>query len=477
MIEEKEKINGISQGDRDIMTGMGRKKFDLAIVGAGPGGYVAAIRARQENLSVALIDKGPLGGTCLNVGCIPTKTLLAGAEVMHKVQHAMDFGIKVGALSIDYSLMKKRKDTVVEGIRTSLGGLLKAHGVEIFEGKAEFLSPGQIKVQGVAEIEATNVIIATGSVPIDIPAFPCDHKNILNSTSILELTELPKKLVIIGGGYIGCEFASLFAALGSKVTLVEALPAIVQAQGKDISSVLTKAFEGMGIEILTNTSVSKIDTKVHLANGNALDFDKVLVAVGRKIYTEGLHLERVGLTTTSRGSLEVNSKMETAVPGIYAIGDVTGKAMLAHVASHQGIVAAANCAGGTQRIDYGAVPAVIFTHPEIATVGLLPEEAGPTAHVGRYPFGHHGKSLATGETTGFAQIVADGRTGRILGAQVVGDDASSLIAEMTLAIHNELTLECIYDTIHAHPTLPEGWMEASLLAGGMPIHAPPKKKR
>ncbi len=460
-----------------MMARMGNKKFDVAIIGSGPGGYMAALKARQSNLRTALIDKGPLGGTCLNVGCIPTKTLLAGAEVLHKIRSAMAFGIKVGSIEVDYMAMKNRKDGVVSEIRGSLEGLLLSHGVELFQGKAEFLSPKVLKIQGHGEIEADHIIIATGSSPISIPSMPCDGERILDSTSILELTSSPKSLVVIGGGYIGCEFASLFAELGTKVTIVEALPSIVQLQGKDISEHLTKAFKKKGIDILTGVSVEKIDHLVHLSNGETLNPEKILISVGRRTNTEGLHLERAGLTTNTRGAIEVNAKMETGVPGIYAIGDVTGKAMLAHVASHQGIVAASNIAKENRRIDYSAVPAVIFTHPEIATVGLLKEEAGPNALVGRYPFSHHGKSLAALETEGFVQVVADERTGRILGAQVVGDGAANLIAEMALAIHNELTLECVFETIHAHPTTAEAWMEASFIAFGTPFHAPPKKKK
>lgn len=452
------------------------EKFDLVVIGAGPGGYVAAIKAAQKGLKVALIEKEFLGGTCLNVGCIPTKTLLANALALHKIKHAADYGIKVGEISFDYAKMKERKDGVIHTLRSSLEGLIKANGITVYKGTAAFLSPNKIKVEGVVEIDTDKTIIATGSSPVDIPSFPCDHKRILNSTSILELKEAPKSLVIIGGGYIGCEFASLFAELGTKVTIVEALPAIVQAQGKDISEFLTKSFREKGIEILTNVSVQKVDDKVHLSNGNAIDADKVLVSVGRRIYTDGLKLENAGLTTGERGAICVNAQMETEVSGIYAIGDVTGISMLAHVASHQGIIAASNAAGDDAYMHYNAVPAVIFTHPEIATVGMLPEEAGPKAKVTRYPFKFHGKSLASNETTGFAQMITDPESGLILGAQVIGEEASTLIAEMALAIANELTVECVFDTIHAHPTLPEAWMEASLIAGDVPIHAPPKKK-
>ncbi|MCH9614661.1 MAG: Dihydrolipoyl dehydrogenase [Chlamydiia bacterium] len=452
------------------------EKFDLVVIGAGPGGYVAAIKASQGGLKVALIEREFLGGTCLNVGCIPTKTLLANASALHKIKHAADYGISVGAVTIDYSKMKERKDGVVTTLRSSLEGLLKANGITIYEGTASFLSPNKIKVEGVVEIDTDKTIIATGSSPVDIPAFPCDHSRILNSTSILELTEVPKDLVVIGGGYIGCEFASLFAELGTKVTIVEALPAIVQAQGKDISDFLTKAFKAKGIEILTGVSVEKVDDKVHLNNGEALSCDKVLVSVGRRIHTDSLQLGNAGLTAGERGAIAVNAQMETEVSGIYAIGDVTGISMLAHVASHQGIIAASNACGEDAYMHYNAVPAVIFTHPEIATVGMLPEEAGPKAKVTRYPFKFHGKSLASNENDGFAQVVTDPESGLILGAQVIGEEASTLIAEMALAIANELTIECVFDTIHAHPTLPEAWMEASLIANNTPIHAPPTKR-
>lgn len=452
------------------------EKFDLSVIGAGPGGYVAAIKAAQNGLKVALIEKEFLGGTCLNVGCIPTKTLLANASVLHKIKHATDYGISVGDVKIDYAKMKERKDGVISTLRSSLEGLLKANGITIFEGAASFLTPNKLKVEGVLEIDTDKTIIATGSSPVDIPAFPCDHTRILNSTSILELTEAPKSLVIIGGGYIGCEFASLFAELGTKVTIVEALPAIVQAQGKDISEFLTKAFRTKGIEILTGVSVQKVDDKVHLDNGQALESDKVLVSVGRRIHTDHLQLGNAGLKAGERGAIGVNAQMETEVPGIYAIGDVTGISMLAHVASHQGLIAAGNAAGQTHYMHYNAVPAVIFTHPEIATVGMLPEEAGPKAKVTRYPFKFHGKSLASNENDGFAQVVTDPDSGLILGAQVIGEEASTMIAEMALAIANELTVECVFETIHAHPTLPEAWMEAALIANNTPVHAPPVKK-
>ncbi len=466
---------------------MERANFDLAVIGSGPGGYVAAIKASQMGLKVCLIEKGFLGGTCLNVGCIPTKTLLANAHVMHKIVHAAEYGITTGPITFDYAKMKERKDGVIDKIRKSLEGLIQSNGITILRGQAEFISPREIKIKGQDNmlVSASKTIIATGSEPLDIAAFPCDHKRVFNSTSILELTSLPKRLAIIGGGYIGCEFASLFSDLGVKVVILEALPSIVMLQGKSVAESLTRAFVKKGIEIQTEVMVEGIDHRsscleIRLKGKPPVECDMALVSIGRKIVSTGLCLEKAGIALADKGMINVNEKMETNVPGIYAIGDVTGKYMLAHVASHQGIVAGSNAGGQSARMHYNAVPAVIFTNPEIATVGMTLEqaqEAGYQAAIGKFPFQALGKSIAAIETEGFAQIVVDRKNGQILGAQVVGSEASTLIAEMALAIANELTLDCITDTIHAHPTVAEGWLEAALLANDTPIHFPPKVKK
>lgn len=466
---------------------METKKYHIAIIGAGPGGYVAAIKASQSGQKVCLIDKANVGGTCLNVGCIPTKTLLANAAVMQKVLHAEDYGIFTGAVTFDYEKMKRRKDGVIEKLRASLEGLIQSNGVEIIRGQAEFLSPYELKVKGEDNcfIRAEKIIIATGSVPLDIPAFPCDHQKICNSTSILEITSLPKTLAIIGGGYIGCEFASLFAEFGVKVTILEAADALVMAQGKSISDALTAAFKKKGIGVRTGVLVEAIDKQekgllIRFKDQSTFECEMALVAVGRKIDSADLKLEKAGVYVDEKGAIPVNEKMQTNVPGIYAIGDVTGKFMLAHVASHQGIVAAVVATGGEAKMHYSAVPAVIFTLPEIATVGMTFEQAqvaGYKPAIGKFPFQALGKSTAAIETEGFAQIVVDPKTGEILGAQVVGHEASTLIAQMGMAIANELTVECIADTIHAHPTVAESWLEAALLAMDTPIHFPPKVKK
>jgi len=461
------------------------QKFDIAVLGAGPGGYVAAIKGAQMGKKVALIEKHHLGGTCLNVGCIPSKALLSNAHIFQAIKGAERYGIEVGEVSFDYGKMHTRKEQVVHKLRTSLEGLIRSNGIVIVRGKAQFVAPKQLKVVGEDNtwIHAEKIIIATGSEPIDIPAFPCDHRDILDSTSALDLKELPRSIAIIGGGYIGCEFASLFAAFGVKVFLIEALPAIVQMQGKEISAALTHAFEKRGIEIKSNVSVESIEKRadgltMHLGDGEALYVEKALVSVGRRLNVRGLGLEKVGIAEGANGVIEVNEKMETQVPGIYAIGDITAIAMLAHVASHQGIVAASNASGLDTTIHYHAIPSVIFTHPEIASVGLTPEEAQRQElnfSIETFPFQALGKAVASGDTEGFTQILSETGTGRIVGAHAVGNEASTLIAEMTLAIHNELTLECIVDTIHAHPTRSEAWLEAAFLCQGAPLHFPPRK--
>lgn len=464
-----------------------KKYYDVIVIGAGPGGYVAAIKASQTGKKVALIEKGDLGGTCLNVGCIPTKTLISNAQALHTIQHAADFGIHVGSVTIDFAKMKERKDSVISKIRKSLEGLIQSNSIEIIRGHASFIAPFELKVKGTDNviIHGEKIIIASGSEPIDVAAFPCDHEKVFNSTSILGLTTLPKTLAVIGGGYIGCEFASLYAELGVKVIVLEALPALVATQGKGISDALTAAFKKKGIDVQTGVMVEGIDrhgngVSIRLKDKPAIAADAVLVAIGRKVVSKDLGLEMAGVMTSDRGAISVNEKMETNVPGIYAIGDVTGLVMLAHVASHQGIIAATNATGGSATMHYDAVPAVIFTLPEIATVGLTLEQAtekGYATSVGKFPFMALGKAAASMETDGFAQVIIDQKTGQILGAQVVGHDAASLIAEMALAIANELTVDCLTETIHAHPTLPEAWLEAGLLAENTPIHFPPKVKR
>lgn len=461
--------------------------YDIVILGGGPGGYVAAIRASQAGKSVAIIEAKWMGGTCLNVGCIPTKALLASAEVLHKVKQSHEFGVIVSDYSIDFKKMKQRKDQVIEKIRKGLDGLIASNHITVIKGFGKFVSPNEIKVIGEENrfVKAGKVIIATGSEPKDISAFPFDYQKIHSSTSILELTTLPGKLIIIGGGVIGCEFASLYSELGVEVVILEMLPGIIAAEGKSISEALSATFKKKGIQIHSGVTVESVDSSgegvtVKLKDGNLVQGDMALVAVGRKLNTDQIALDKIGVQVTDKGVVNVNDRMETSVPGVYAIGDITAKWMLAHVASHQGIVAAENATGSSSIMHYNAVPSVIFTHPEIGTVGYTLEKAlenGYNAVIGKFPFQALGKSQASIATEGFAQVVVDKNTRQILGAQVMGYEASSLIAEMALAIQNELTIESVTQTIHAHPTIAEVWLESMFVAADLPIHLPPKPKK
>ncbi len=463
------------------------ENFDVTVLGGGPGGYVAAIRAAQHTDSVALIEANEMGGTCLNRGCIPSKTLLANASLLHKIKHASLYGIHIGNISFNYLEMVNRKDEVVQKIRTSLEALIKANKIKIFNGFGKLISPNEIKISGNDNeiISADKIIIATGSEPREIPAFPFDHQQIHDSTSILNMKNLPKNLAIVGGGVIGCEFASLFHELDVEVTILETLPSIISMEGIDLSKALTESFTKRGINILTNAFVEGIDKEtngltIRLKDNEPIVVAKALVAVGRQLNTDGIGLEVAGVYVNEQGVIPVNEKMETNVPGIYAIGDITAKWMLAHVASHQGMIAADNACGLNARMHYDAVPSVTFTHPEVASVGWTPEkskEMGYTIKISKFPFMALGKSQAAIETEGFVQIVSEPSTGKILGAQVIGHEASSLIAQLTLAKNNELTIDCITETIHAHPTIAEAWLEAALLANDIPIHFPPIKKQ
>lgn len=463
------------------------KRFDVVVIGGGPGGYPAAIRAAQYGKSVALIEANEVGGTCLNRGCIPSKTLIANAEVLQKIQESEQFGIVVGSVNFDYSKMVERKDLIVNKIRKSLEGLITSNKITLFRGFGKFIGPHAIKISGQdnEEIFGDSIIIATGSEPRNMTAFPFDFKKIHDSTSLLNLRELPRTLAIVGGGVIGCEFASLYAILGVKVTILEMMPRIIPMEAEGVSAALTKAFKKKGISIETSVTVESIETKdagikVKLAGGKTVDADIALVSVGRKLNTNGIGLDKAGVLVQDNGFIKVNEKMETNVPNIYAIGDISSKWWLAHVATHQGLIAADNACGHPMFMNYNAVPSVIFTHPEIATVGLSLEQAlaqGHQATLGSFPFSALGKSQAAIQTEGFAQIVLDKTTGQVLGAQVVGHEASSLIAEMAIVIANELTIECITETIHAHPTIAEAWMEAAFIGQEMPLHFPPKQNR
>lgn len=478
--EEKERVHNVST-----------KSCQDVVIGAGPGGYVAAIRLAQAGRQVVLVEAKELGGACLNVGCIPTKALLKNAEMVRSMKKAEIFGIHVDKFSLNFAKMQQRKATVVSDIKNGLRTLLEKNHIEIMQGFARFTTPHALNIEGAnLSLSFENAIIATGSQPRDIPSIPCDHKNILNSTSILEIPCIPKSLAIVGGGYIGCEFASLFESLGSQVTIVEAAPRILSTQDEHISAFMQEHLTQLGIHIETNTQILKIENAgttptLHLSSPNHQEkttqsYEKVLIATGRSINTQPLHLEKAGVLTGPRQEIIVTDNMRTTVPHIYAIGDVTGLYMLAHVASHQGMVAAENIQGIPAKMRYNAVPSVVFTYPEFAAVGITQKEANKQEHsinIGKFPFQALGKAVASHDTEGFLEIFSDKQTNQVLGGQVIGSGASILIAQIALAVANELTLECLIHTIHAHPTLAEGWLEAALAAYGTPLHLPPNKKR
>ncbi len=466
---------------------MNKQTFDCIIIGSGPGGYVAAIRAAQRGLKTALIESREVGGTCLNRGCIPSKALIANADVLRKIQEANKFGISVEQVSFNYADMKERKDAVVDSIRNGLEGLIASNKISVFNGYGRMISPHEVAITGKDEavLEGKTIILATGSEPRALPGIPYDHERIHDSTSLLNITELPKKIVIVGGGVIGSEFACLHNAFGVDVTILELLPNILPTEGKNVSDTLTTSFKKQGIKIETSVVVERVEhlekgLKVHVADGRTFDADIVLVSTGRKFNTDSVGLEKAGVIVEDNGSIPTDETMRTNVPHIFAIGDITGKWILAHVASHQGMIAADNASGHTNRMNYNAVPSVIFTNPEVGSIGLTLERAieqGYDATIGKFPFQALGKSQAAIETEGFAQVITEKTTGQILGAQVVGYGAATLIAEMAVAIGNELTIHSISETIHAHPTIAEAWMEAAFLANDMPLHLPPKAKR
>lgn len=461
---------------------MDAQVFDIAVIGSGPGGYPAAIEAAQRGAKVVLFEEDLLGGTCLNRGCIPSKALISYARMFHTVKNASSFGIQVGEVTADFPAMIQKKDQVVGQIRKGLQGLIQANGIHVVSHRVEFQSRG-VLIAGGKSYQTKAVIIAAGSRPRKLPLFPCDGKVIHDSTSILNLSSLPRSLVVVGGGVIGCEFASLFHLLGVKVTIIEMLPRILSTECEDLSAALEQQFKRQGIEIKIGAFVEKVETQgkeahLILKDGEVITAEHVLVAVGREVASDTLQVAKAGLSLEPNGSMKVDAYMQTKAGGIYAIGDVTGKWWLAHVATHQGVIAASNALGERRKFHDEAIPTVTFTTPEVASVGLSPEKAkekGYTISVGRFPFLALGKAQVAGHPEGFAQVVIDSKTGQILGGQVIGEEASTLIGEMGLAVANELTAECIIDTIHAHPTLSEVWHEAVLMAVGRPLHLPPKR--
>ena len=455
----------------------------IVIIGAGTGGYVAAIRAAQLGAQVTLVEAAAVGGLCLNWGCIPSKALLACAELGQKIKKASEFGIIItGPVSYDLVRMVERKNKIVAGLVKGIRTLLKTWNVELVEGRGALADPRTVRVVKADGTEATfsadAVILGTGTTAPALPNLPLDGTKVLSSREVLDLTTIPESLLIVGGGAEGCEFASLFSVLGTKVTIVEMLPRILPGEDEEVSALLTAEFNKQGVRVMVGTRVDTVavgseGVRTALATGETVTTAKVLVSVGRRFNTAGLGLEAAGVILGRRGEILVNERMETTCPGVYAIGDVVGQAMLAHVASAQGKVAVRNILGHPTVMRYEVIPAGIFTFPEIGRVGLTEQDArrqGLEVKVGRFRPVGLGKAHASGDTVGLMKVVTEAKTGRIVGVHLVGAHAADLIHEAAVAMQMGATAETIAETVHAHPTMPEGLMEAADDVEGMAIH-------
>ncbi len=457
------------------------QKFDLTVLGGGPGGYVAAIRGAQLGLKVALVEKDLLGGVCLNWGCIPTKALLASAGVVAALGRAGEFGVETAPVAVRPSEMFRRKDEVVAKLRDGVETLLRKRQVSVFRGVGALAGAGAVEVAsagGTEFLESDRIILATGSEAVVPAAFPLDGRVVVTSREALSRADMPASAVVVGAGAVGCEFAGLYAALGVRVVLVEMLPEILPGEDPAAARVLRAAFRRAGIDVKTGVGVESVAVRgagahVTLSDGVTVDADMVLLAVGRRPASEGLRLAEHGIET-ERGAVKVNERMETTAEGVFAIGDLVGGLLLAHVASREGIVAASRAAGKDIAMDYRAVPRCTFTHPEVAGVGLTEAAAlarGIDVRTGRFSFAALGKSLADGEPQGFVKVVCEAGSGVVVGGVIVGRGASDLIHEIALAVHARLPVHEIANAVHAHPTLAEAVMEAAEAVDGLSIHS------
>jgi len=479
-------------------------RVDAVVVGSGPGGYVAGIRLGQLGVKTLVVERDRAGGVCLNVGCIPSKALIHAAKTFDKLKHAGELGISVGAPTIDWAATLRWKDGVVGKLTSGVRQLLKANGADFLVGEATFVSPREIHVRATdgkeTRVEAKSVVVAVGSRPVEIPGFAYDHVRVLDSTDALALARIPARLVVVGGGYIGLELGTVYAKLGSKVTVVEMLPSLLAGMDPECVAVVQRKLKKLGVEVLLETRVvgwDEIDrpaerlpvgahlegdrkdgpaaVRVTLRDGQAaqLDADVILVTVGRRPNTDRAGLDRIGVKLDAKGFIVVDKQQRTSVPGVYAIGDCAEGWMLAHKASREAEVAAEAIAGRKAEMDVRAMPAVVFTDPELAAVGLSEEQAraaGRKVRVGKFPFAALGRALSVADTDGFAKVVADADTEEVLGVHIVGNGASDLISEAALALEMGAFLHDLSLTVHPHPTLPEALMEAAKAALGEAIH-------
>jgi len=477
---------------------MAEQRFDAVVIGAGPGGYPAAIRLGQLKVKTAIIEREYIGGVCLNVGCIPSKAVIHAAKMFDKMGHADELGISIASKpTLDMKKLQTWKTGVVNKLTGGVRTLLKGNGVEIIEGTAKLEKPGadghRITIAsgiiagkpagGTQTIIAKNVILATGSRPFEIPGFKIDQNRVIDSTGALALDHVPQRLIVIGGGYIGLELGMVYAKFGSKVTVVEALPRVLASMDKDCVGVVERKLKKMGVEVLTNTKAKSWEDKgdravltVELADGKTaqIDADKILLSIGRRPNSENLGLEAAGVAIDKRGFVIADDHLRTNVAGIYAIGDLIGGMMLAHKATKEGEVVAEIIAGHKAAFDVRTIPAVVFTDPEIASTGLTEDEAKQKGHtelkVGKFPFAALGRALSVNDSEGFCKVIGDAKTGELLGLHIVGNGAGDLISEGALAIEMGAVIEDLRLTIHPHPTLSEAVMEAAAVALGEAVH-------
>lgn len=461
------------------------KRVDVAVIGSGPGGYIAAIRAAQLGLSALVVEKEFVGGTCLNIGCIPSKALLEATHRLTAVRDASRFGIDVGDVSVDFPRMQAAKQKVVTMMTRGVAGLLRKGGIDLVEGAGRLTGPGVVEVDladgGTQIVRADNVIIATGSVPMEIPSVPFDGDRVVSSREALEFEEIPDQLVVVGAGYIGLELGAVYCRLGSRVVVLEMMHRVLPEMDEELAATAAGLFAGQGMAFEVGARVTTVeleDKKVivrYELDGNErwITADKVLVAAGRRPFVGGLGLEAVGLELDERGFIAVDEGMSSAVDGIYAIGDVVPTPMLAHVAMDEGVVAAERIAGQGSVMHYNAIPAVVFTHPEIASVGLTEQEAidaGHTVRVGRFPFRGVGRARARGELDGWVKMITDADSDKLLGVHCIGAEAGHLIHEAVVVMAYGGYAEDIALTVHAHPTLSEAMKEAALAVNGRALH-------
>jgi dihydrolipoamide dehydrogenase len=464
-----------------------QQQADVVVLGSGPAGYVCAIRLAQLGKKVTVVEKGELGGVCLNVGCIPSKALIYAGGVYERVLHGSEIGIETKGVSVNMPKLVEWKQSVVKKLTGGVGQLLKANGCTVVNGDAKFTSPKSMEVKTKDGVVNLTCVVATGSRPMNLPGFTIDQKKIVDSTGALALTEIPKSMLCIGGGYIGLELGTFYAKVGTQVTVVEGFSNLLGMVDPDLTKVVHKKLEKRGVKIMLDTKVkscrpAKKGTDVTVTGKDGKDvtmnFDVVLVTIGRVPNSENLGFDKAGIKLDAKGFIVVDAQRRTNVPHIFAIGDIAGQPLLAHKGSKEGMIAAEVIGGLKSAYDVVAMPAVIFTDPEIATVGLTEAEArakGIDVRVGTFPMAANGRALSVTEPDGFVKMIGDGKTGRVLGVHIVGVEASNLISEAALAIEMGASVEDIALTVHPHPTVPETMMEAADATLGHAIHIFQKK--